>query len=142
LGGGADSAVNLAYAVAVADEMRRRSEPIRDDHRDRLWSRALGAPMFDAETRVALSKALPAADLLATFDWLFPAAGVSDDRRPVWRFVHATLLAEQAGAAPRADARKGFESLLLELRAAGSSGRLLDEAQRGLDRLGPPRRLR
>lgn len=142
LGGGADAATNLAYAVVVADEMRRRAEPIRTDHRDRLWSRALGAPMFDAETRAALTKALPPADLLATFGWLFPTDGVSEERRPVWRFVQATLLAEHASAGPRAAARKGFESLLLELRAAGSSGRLLDEAQRGLDRLGAPGKTR
>ncbi len=142
LGGNADAAANVAYAVAVADEMRRGAEVIRPDHRDRLWTRALGATMFDAETRAAVVKALPPPDLLATFVGLFPADGLSDDRRPIWRFVHATLQAEQAGAGSRSAARAGFESLLLELRTAGSSGRLVDEAQRGLDRLRTPGRAR
>lgn len=87
LGGNADAAANAADAVVLADELRRGAELIRADHRDRLWGRALGAPMFDAETRAAVVKALPPPKMLATFVWLFPADGVSDDRRPIWRFA-------------------------------------------------------
>lgn len=128
-----------SYAVTVADEMRRGKETIRSDHRDRLWSYAFGTTLFNVEARTDVLASLPPADLLATFNWLFPEAEVSDDRRPLWRFNRATLLAHKGD---RVAARVGFESLAGELRAFGQTGRLLDEAQRGADRLrdtGPER---
>ena len=100
-----------------------------------LWSSALGASMLHADARATLFTALPPPELLDTFVWLFPAAEVREDRRLLWRFVHATL---QANQDDRAGARAGFESLVSELRAASRTGRLLDEAQRGLDRLREP----
>jgi len=127
LGGG-----DLApYAVTVADEMRRGGESIARAHRDRLWASAFGSRMLDADARAALFAALPPPDLLATFLWLFPAGEVSDDRRSLWRFSHASL---QANSGDRAAARAGFDALVRDLRAAGQSGRLLDEARRGLER--------
>jgi hypothetical protein len=87
--------------------------------------------MLDGDARAALLAALPPPDALATFLWLFPAGEVSDERRSLWRFTHASL---QANSGDRAVARAGFEALVRDLRAAGQTGRLLDEARRGLER--------
>jgi len=116
----------------VADEMRRSKETIRSDHRDRLWSYAFGTSLLDPGTRAAVLASLPPADLLTTFNWLFPETDVSADRRALWRFNLATL---QAHHGDRVAARNGFESVASEMRAAGQSGRLLDESQRGYERL-------
>jgi tetratricopeptide (TPR) repeat protein len=120
------------YAVAVADRMRRGGEVIEEQHRDALWSGALGYSMLSADTRVVVLDSLPPAPLLETFDWLFPKAKVSDERRALWRFVRATLLANNG---EREAALDEFRSLVGSLRAANHEGRLLEEAQRGLDRL-------
>lgn len=120
------------YALEVADRMRRGGEVIEDHHRDALWSSALGYPLLSADARAVVFAALPPAQLLQTFDWLFPEARVSDERRALWRFVRATLMANNG---EREAARAEFESLVSSLRAAHREGRLLDEAQRGLDRV-------
>ena len=115
--------------------MRRAGEPIEPVHRRRLWSYAFGTRMLDAEARGRLFAALAPADLLATFEWLFPAAEVRDDQRALWRFGQASLLAHSGQTAA---ARSGFEALVGELRAARSSGRLLDQSQLAIERLSPP----
>ena len=132
LGGNIETA---RYAVVVADQMRRDGEAMKQHHRDALWSGALGFPVMHADARAVLFTALPPAQLLETFDWLYPDTEVNDERRMLWRFVRATLLANNGD---RGAARAGFESLVADLRAAHRSGRLLDEAQRGLDRLREP----
>ena len=125
-----------AYAVSVADEMRRNGESVATRHRERLWTYAFGSnTMLDPTYRVPILAVVPPADLLATFLWLFPQSGVPEDQRLLWRFDHATLLA-QTGAT--AKARAGFESLVAELRAAKRVGRLLDQAEAALARLTPP----
>jgi hypothetical protein len=116
--------------------MRRGKEPIRPDQSDRLWNHAFGARMLDADARAAVLASVPPADLLATFLWLFPDAEVSAERRALWRFNLATL---QAHDGDLAAARTGLRSLVGELQAKGEVGRLLDEAQRGLDRSGGSR---
>lgn len=129
LGGNIETA---RYAVTVADRMRRDGEAIEPHHRDRLWSGAFGGPLLHGDARAILFTALPPPQLLETFVWLFPDAEVSDDRRMLWRFGRATLLANNGD---RVAARAGFESLVADLRAANREGRLLDEAQKGIDRL-------
>lgn len=120
------------YAVEVADRMRRGGELIEEHHRDALWSSAFGYPLLSADARAVVFASLPPERLLQTFDWLFPEARVGDERRAQWRFVRATLM-ENNGE--REAARAEFESLVSSLRAANRGGRLLDEAQRGLDRV-------
>jgi hypothetical protein len=135
-GGSLGSSPELGtYALAVANEMRRGKEPLLSVHRDRLWSHLFAFGLLGAENRSVVLAALPAPELLATYRWLFPAADVSDDRRMLWRFNLATL---QAHNGERAAARNGFESLVNELRAGDHSGRLLDESERGLERLREP----
>jgi hypothetical protein len=125
---------NLSYALVVADEMRRGKEAIRPDHRDRFWNYVFGSRMLEPDVRAAALASLSPPDLLATFIWLFPDVEVSAERRPLWRFILATLQANKGDAAA---ARKTFESLVGELKANGQFGRLLDEAERGLSRLRP-----
>lgn len=120
------------YAIEVADEMRRGKERLLDVHRDRLWRDVFSTRLLDDSYRPALLAALPPAELLLTFQWLFPPATVPEDRRLAWRFALSTL---QAQAGDRAAARAGFAALVREMKASQRSGRLLDEAQRGLDRL-------
>ena len=123
-----------AYAVAVADEMRRNGETVATRHRERLWTYAFGSSMLDPTNRTAVLAAVPPAELLSTYLWLYPQSGVAENQRLLWRFSHAVVLA-QAGDA--AKARQGLESLTTELRAARAGGRLLDQADAALARLSP-----
>ena len=123
-----------AYAVTVADEMRRSGETVATRHRERLWTYAFGSNLLDPAYRAAVLAALAPADLLATFLWLYPQSGVAENQRYLWRFSHATLLAH---AGDTAKARQGFEALAGELRAARAGGRLLDQADAALARLTP-----
>jgi hypothetical protein len=111
LGGGADVA---AYAVAVADEMRRNAEPVSDDLRDRLWNGAFGAPLLNPGSRAKLTAALPPQDMLATYVWLYPKVDVPAHRQVLWRYGLAVL---QARAGEGDAARAGYESLLKDLQA-------------------------
>lgn len=120
------------HAVRVADRMRREGEAIAPHHRDALWNGALGSPMLHADMRAVVFAALDPPALLQTFDWLYPQQSVGSDRRALWRFVRATLLAHQGETAA---ARQDFASLAAELRDGRHGGRLLDEAERGLQAL-------
>lgn len=126
-----------AYAVTVADDMRRNDEKMKPADVDRLWRNAFGTRLLLADERSALAAALPPADLLATFGWLFPPGSLREDQQALWRFVQAML---QAGNGERDSARTGLQALVQELRAAGQDGRLLSEAQRALEALAPPAR--
>ena len=124
-----------AYAVAVADEMRRGGEPLSDAQRVRLWNYAFGSRLLWADARQALFTALSGPALLSTFDWLFPVTETLEGQNLMGRFDRATL---QANAGERDAARAGFEALLRDLRAGRHSGRVVDEMQRALAALGKP----
>ena len=125
--GGSDELT--AYAVAVADEMRRGGETLTDAQRGRLWSHAFGSRLLDPSLRQAVFTAVPAAALLATYEWLFPAQENQAPNNRLGRFNLATL---QAQAGQRDAARAGFESLLRDLVADRSRGPLLDQSRAGL----------
>jgi len=135
LGGTLGHAALTPYALTVADEMRRGGERVEREQRERLWSAAFASAMFHADERAALLAALPAADLLATFTWLFPAGEVREDRRPLWRLVKANL---DASAGHPAAARADLEALVRDLRASKGPDRVLDEARRTLERMRRP----
>lgn len=133
LGGSVGGSDDLqAFALTVADDMRRGNEKLLDIHRDRLWSRVFSTNWLNDGSRTGLMAAVPPTDLLQTYQWLFPPATVPEDRRLLWRFGLATL---QARAGERSAARASLDSLARELRAAGSSGSLLDATERELARL-------
>jgi hypothetical protein len=122
------------YALAVADDMRRQGEVIDAGQRENLWRFLFNGPMFSANERRGVLEALPAPALLATFDWLFPAAQVDADRRPAWRYVRALLLLH-AGAA--ADGRRELEQLNRDLVAAKEDGRLSRAVKQSIQELAP-----
>ncbi len=125
--GGNNEAV--AYAVVVADEMRRGGEALSSAQRARLWNYAFSSRLLEADARNALFAALPPPALRATFEWLFPAAELREKTNVMGRFDLATF---QANAGDRDAARAGFESLERYLRAERQGGRLLEQTQRAL----------
>ncbi len=137
LGGSVSGSIELtAYALTVADEMRRGNEPITERNKQRLWSYAFATRMLRADERSVLLSALPPAQLLSTFEALFPAGSLPAGQGDLWQFNRATLLAH---AGEREAAREAFEAVVKSMRKARSTGSLLDEAQRALARLqGPP----
>lgn len=109
------------YAMVTADDMRRRGETPSDEQRAALWRYAIDGPWLLPQDRPAMLAALPPAEHLATFEWLFPEAGLRDEQRPLWRFTRA-LLRAQAGDATTAGA--DLEALQTDLKAAGDDGRV------------------
>jgi hypothetical protein len=124
----------VAYAVAVADEMRRGGEALPAATGQRLRSYAFGSSLLDPELRQALFAALPPPALLDTFLWLFPAARDPASTGPLERFNLGLL---QARAGDKEAARVVLTALDREQRAQGESGRLVDQTRRELAALGP-----
>jgi hypothetical protein len=124
--GGDDEAT--AYAVAISDEMRRGGEELSAAQRRRVWSHAFGSRLLNDEYRQVMFAALPARELLATYQWLLAAAD-AEKAQPLARFGLAAL---QAHAGERDAAAAGFASLEQELRAARQGGRLLEQTQKAL----------
>jgi len=126
---------SAAYAVVVADEMRRHGEAVTPSQRERLWTYAFGQ-LLDPKAREALFAVAPPADLKATFDWLFAGSDISSMQGPTGRFVIATL---QAHAGQRNEARAGFEALAnANPRTESFSYRIVDESKRALAEIGRP----
>ena len=65
--------------------------------------------------RDELFAALPVAELAATFEWLFPAAGMAAERLPLHRYVSAVLALHRGD---RAAARLQLETLQRDLALA------------------------
>ncbi|MBS0446729.1 MAG: toll/interleukin-1 receptor domain-containing protein [Proteobacteria bacterium] len=120
-----------AYAITVADAMRRDGEPVAPGQRDRLWSYAY-ARLVDPDARAALLAALPAAQALATYEWLYAGGEVEPAKTPTGVFVHAAL---QAHAGQTDAARAAFEGLMRRRSELG--WHILDETKRELAALGP-----
>lgn len=109
------------YAMVAADDMRRRGETPSTEQRAALWRYAIDGPWLMPQDRPAMLAALPPAEHLATFEWLFPEAGLRDEQRPLWRFTRA-LLRAQAG--DKATATADLETLQRDLKAAGDDSRV------------------
>ncbi|MCI0546057.1 MAG: toll/interleukin-1 receptor domain-containing protein [Candidatus Rokubacteria bacterium] len=121
--------------VRVLNEMRAGGEdpPRRQPGRiepARLWS-VYYDRLVNGYARSSFLAALPGADHLATFRWLFPEDSVPADRRNLHRFMLATFQ-EQAGE--RADALASYRALASALagEGGGTVSRLVAQA---LDRL-------
>lgn len=123
-----------AYAVHVADEMRRGDEPLAPAQLDRLRSYVFDSMVLSARDRAELLGSVPAADLLVTYEWLFPAEAVPEDRSPLDRFTRAWL---RASAGERGRARQELEALRQALAAAQAEGRLMRAVGEVLAELGP-----
>lgn len=136
LGGSISGSVELtAYALTVADDMSRHGELLTERDKQRLWTHAFATRMLRADERSVLLAALPAAQLLATFDALYPPGALDASQQLLWQFNRGTLLAQ---AGEREGARQAFDAAISAMRSTRSSGPLLDESQRALARLQGP----
>ena len=122
-----------AYAVEVANEMRRGGETLAEASRRRLWSYVFSSGLMDDNLKKLLFAAASPGELLATLEWLIPASELNAPSNLSGRFSLAAL---QANAGRRDEARAGFESLLQTLRAERQSGRLMAQTQAALAALG------
>lgn len=109
------------YAAWVADDMRRQGETPAAARRERLRSHGFDSMVWTARDRADLLRRVPAADLQATYDWLFPAASVAPERAELDRFWRAWLAAVNGR---REAARGDLEALRQQLQAERVEGRL------------------
>lgn len=136
LGGSISGSIELtAYALTVSDDMRRHGEPLTERDKQRLWTYGFATRMLRADERSVLLAALAPAQMLATFDDLYPPGALDAGQQLLWQFNRGTLLAQ---AGEREGARQAFEAVLSSMRSARGSGSLLDESQRALARLQGP----
>ena len=92
----------------------------------RFWSHLFARSFRESDARNWL-ESLPAQELLATFEWLFPQTEVREDQRDLWDFAQA-LLRQRTGH--REEARVQLQELQRRLRATRATGSLADAVQR------------
>jgi hypothetical protein len=126
-------------AVRVANEMRGNQEPPpTNDQERRVWSEYWDIyydHIANGHEKEAFLAALPPADHLATFRWLFPESQVPRDKLQLWVLFLATF---QERNGERAAARSNYESLRADLTSQHLSGTLLTQAEAGLRRVSVP----
>jgi hypothetical protein len=123
--------------VRVVNDMRVKGEPIPrepDSYIGRVWN-LYYTRVFNGYDRDQFLAAVPAADHVATFVWLFPEAQTVPDRRNLRLFMLA-VLQEHAGA--RQDAVASYQAVRDALAREGTlrtGGRLPDGTLAALARL-------
>jgi TIR domain len=124
--------------VRVANEMRTQGEarPAGDSHDSpvwRLWN-VYNARLVNGTDKASFLAAVPPADHLATFRWLYPEETIPKDKRPRYQCMLGQLQ-EQVG--DRAAALATYRALLKTLAAEGIvGGRMFDDARQAVTRLG------
>ena len=113
-------------ALRVLNQMRRGQEPLQADRKPRIWSYLYSGAYREHKARRLLD-ALPPEEGLQTFLWLFAPGAMDPSQRQQWRLLHGLLLTH---AGRSAQARADLLDLQEELRAAGSSGPLVDSVKR------------
>jgi tetratricopeptide (TPR) repeat protein len=124
--------------VRVVNDMRIKGEAIPGAVVGRLWN-VYYARVFNGYDRESFLAAIPAADHIATFQWLFPEEKVATDRKNLRLYMIAALQ-EQAGA--RAEALANYQKVRDALSREGSlasGGRLPEGTLTGITRLSKPR---
>ena len=126
-------------AVRVANEMRGSGEPVPTNDAERwVWSKygnLYHLQLLSGTQKVAFLAALPPAEHLATFCWLFPESQMPSDKLNWW-VLFLAMFQELNGE--RLAARSNYESLRSERLSQHASGRLLDQTEEGLRRLSGP----
>lgn len=117
--------------VQVLNQMRQNQEPLSDMARQRAWSYHY-AHAWREGVSVNVLQALPPAEGLATFDWLFAEPAASDSRHAMWVLLRAQLLV-QAGQV--AAARDALQAEMKALRADKASGSVVDAIAKQLAQL-------
>ncbi len=118
-------------AIRVLNQMRLGQERLEPDRLPRIWSR-LYAGTYRDDIAAQLLRALPPAEGLQTFLWLFPQENTATSSTPQWRLTHALLLFN-AGQGPAA--RPDLMALHKELGASKASGTLAGAVTQLLARL-------
>lgn len=100
-------------ALRVANEMRLGGEAIPVGVKTRLWT-LYHFDVVTSDNLARLAGALPAAEHLATFGWLFPESGLEPGRSPaLFEYLHVLAqLQERAGE--RAAALDSYRRLVAE----------------------------
>lgn len=125
-------------AIRVANEMRLAGDARPLDLRRRLWT-VYHFEVVTADRLEPFSRALPPAEHLATFLWLYPESELQPDRSPsLFQYLHVLAqLQERAGE--RASALDSYRRLLAETTArkydSSDSMRIVDHARAAVKRL-------
>lgn len=109
-----------AEAIRVLNHMRLGQERLEPDRLPRIWSRLYGGA-YREDVAAQLLRALPPAEGLQTFLWLFPQERTETSKTPQWRLTHALLLVH---AGQGQQARPDLQALHQELGASKASGTL------------------
>jgi hypothetical protein len=111
--------------------MRRSNESMLSGMPAQIWYMAYYGLLFNAsaETRARFLTLLPAADHLATFDWLFPDPSGISNGPDAWALCRAMLLANNGQTAA---ARAILQPIKARLEANKDRGFLFDETRRQL----------
>jgi tetratricopeptide (TPR) repeat protein len=135
-----DDDVELAV-VRLANEMRLGNEAIPNEdgnpYLSRFWSLYQYRLITGSETAEFVA-AIPPAEHLATFLWLFPESDVRPDRRAQYAYMRAAL---QENAGKRDEALATYTQLRDQFAKDGSlkmGGSLIDRTLAGLKRLSKP----
>ena len=109
-----------AEAIRVLNQMRLGQEVLEPDRLPRIWSHLYSVAYKD-DKEAQLLGALPPAEGLQTFLWLFPKDRAETSSTPQWRLTHALLL---VNAGLGAQARPDLQALHKEFGASKASGTL------------------
>jgi hypothetical protein len=126
--------------VVVADDMRRGGEAMPTDGGGslswRLWN-IYYQRLVNARSSEPFLSAVPSANHVATFRWMFPESEVPDDKKNAYLFVRA-ILEERAGE--RARALESYRSVLAGTPKGGAraGGPLATRAAEAIARLSKP----
>ena len=120
-----------AEVVRVANDIRKESGPISPDVRRRLFSMYYGKLIPPDQSTNDFIRAVPPAEHVATFRWLFDGMALLDSESML-RQGYLSVLEEAAGQTD--EARQGYNAL--RKRLAGQPGSLLTAAETGSRRLG------
>lgn len=118
-------------AIRVLNQMRLGQEQLEPDRLPRIWSRLYGGA-YREDVAAQLLRALPPAEGLQTFLWLFPKERTERSNTPQWRLTHALLL---FNAGQGQQARPDLQALHKELGASKASGTLAGAVTQLLARL-------
>lgn len=116
------------YALVVANDMRRQGEVVPRAARQTLWNYLFASSFLNPAEQPGVLAALPARELLQTFDALYPKP-VDGGRPEVWRYVRAVIVMHAGDAA---GGRRELEQLDRELRAAKDDSRIADAVRETL----------
>ena len=122
--------------IRVANEIRNKGETMPVGFPDsplrwRLWNIYYDR-FINGHDKARFLSALPPADHLATFRWLYPVDQVPDDKHRLYLFFLAQL---QESSSDRAGALATYRQVQTELEKSGSRGTIVDESNAAIKRL-------